>query len=151
MLEKLTIKNRKLSEVLNMSQELIVTIEEYFESLPDPRRETANQRHKFIDILVIAICGTICGANGWAAIEQFGKASVKWLHSFLELPNGRTEHDTFNDVFAKLSPKKFEACFISWVESISELFEGEIVAVDGKTGQSSHDKSNNKKAIHMDR
>lgn len=132
-----------------MSQELIVAIEEHFSSLPDPRRETANQRHKFIDILVIAICGIICGAEGGTAIEKFGKASAEWFRSFLELPNGIPSHDTFTDVFTKLSPRKFEACFISWVESISELFDGEIVAVDGKTLRRSHDKSYSKKAIHM--
>lgn len=132
-----------------MSQELVVAIEEHFSSLPDPRRETANQRHKFIDILVIAICGAICGADGWVAIETFGKAKEQWFRSFLELPNGIPSHDTFTDVFAKLSPKKFESCFISWVESISELFTGEIVNVDGKTLRRSHDKSCGKKTIHM--
>jgi hypothetical protein len=134
-----------------MSQELIYTLEEHFSSLQDPRRETANQRHKFIDILVIAICGTICGANGGTAIEKFGKAKEDWFRGFLELPNGIPSHDTFTDVFAKLSPRQFEACFMSWVESISELFDGEVVSVDGKTGQSSHDRSSDKKAIHMDR
>ena len=51
-----------------MSQELIIAVEEHFKSLPDPFSQTANQRHKFIDILVIAICGAICGADGWVAI-----------------------------------------------------------------------------------
>jgi len=114
-----------------MSQELVVAIEEHFGSLPDPRRKTANQRHKFIDILMIAICGAICGADGGVAIEQFGKASAEWFHSFLELPNGIPSHDTFTDILAKLSPKRFENCFRSKVESISELFDGEVVAVDG--------------------
>ena len=132
-----------------MSQELIIAVEEHFKFLPDPRRKTANQRHQLIDILVIAICGAICGADGWVAIEKFGEAKKEWFRSFLELPNGILIHDTFTDVFAKLSPKLFEKCFISWVESISELFAGEIVAVDGKTLRRSHDKSNNKKAIHM--
>ena len=97
---------------------------------------------------MIAICGTICGTDGWAAIEQFGKASAQWFRSFLELPNGKTEHDTFNDVFAKLSPRMFEKCFISWVESISKLFAGEIVAVDGKTRQSSQNLSHYSKMLH---
>ncbi len=98
---------------------------------------------------MIAICGAICGADGWSAIEQFGKASAQWFRSFLELPNSIPSHDTFNDVFAMIEPRQFEKCFISWVESISELFAGEMVAVDGKTLRRSHDKSNNKKAIHM--
>jgi hypothetical protein len=104
-----------------MSQELIIAVEEHFKSLPDPFSQTANQRHKFIDILVIAICGAICGADGWVAIEKFGEASVEWFRSFLEIPNGIPSHDTFTDIFAKLSPKRFESCFISWVNSISQL------------------------------
>jgi len=132
-----------------MSQELSKAIEEHFKSLSDPRRKTANQRHNFVDILVIAICGIICGANGWVAVEKFGKAKEDWFSGFLELPNGIPSHDTFTDVFAKLSPKQFEACFISWVESISELFDGEVVSIDGKTLRRSHDVSFDKKAIHM--
>ena len=132
-----------------MSQELSKAIEEHFKSLPDPRRKTANQRHKFVDILVIAICGIICGANGWVAVEKFGKAKEDWFRSFLELPNGIPSHDTFTDLFAKLSPRQFEACFMSWVESISELFEGEVVSIDGKTLRRSHDMSSDKKVIHM--
>ena len=116
-----------------MSQELSKAIEEHFKSLTDPRRKTANQRHKFVDILVIAICGIICGADSWVAVEKFGKAKENWFRFFLELPNGIPSHDTFTDVFAKLSPKQFETCFNSWAESISELFDGEIVSVDGKT------------------
>ena len=99
-----------------MSQELSNAIEEHFNSLPDPRRDPSNQRHKFIDIVVLGICGVICGADGGTAIAKFGKAKESWFRSFLELPNGIPSngipsHDTFTDVFAKLSPKKFEACF----------------------------------------
>jgi len=132
-----------------MSQDLTRVIEEHFKSLPDPRRKTMNLRHKFIDILVIAICAIICGADSWVAVETFGKAKEDWFRCFLELPNGIPSHDTFTDVFRKLASKKFEACFISWTESISELFEGEVVSVDGKTLRRSHDASYDKKAIHM--
>ena len=83
------------------------------------------------------------------AVEKFGKAKEPWLRTFLELPNGIPSHDTFTDVFRKLSPKKFEACFISWTQSISELFDGEIVSIDGKTLRRSHDISFDKKAIHI--
>jgi hypothetical protein len=134
--------------VLIMSQDMSLVIEKHFKSLPDPRRKTANQRHKFIDILVIAICGIICGADGWVAVEKFGKAFDAWFRRFLELPSVLPSHDTFTDVFAKFSPKKFEACFISWTESISERFDGEVVSIDGKTEQSSHDIRSNQKAIH---
>lgn len=61
--------------------------------------------------------------------------------SFLELPNGIPSHDTFTNVFRKLASKQFEVCFTSWTESISEIFDGEVVAVDGKTLRRSHDVS----------
>lgn len=131
------------------SPDMTRIIEEHFKSLPDPRRQTANQRHKFIDILTIAICGIICGADGWVAVEKFGKSKEQWLRSFLELPSVLPSHDTFTDVFRKLSSKRFEACFISWTESISELFEGEIVGIDGKMLRRSHNVSSEQKAIHM--
>jgi len=69
--------------------------------------------------------------------------------NFLELPYGIPSHDTFTDVFVKLSPRQFETCFMSWVESISELFDGDVINIDGKTLRRSHDMSFDKKAIHM--
>jgi predicted transposase YbfD/YdcC len=132
-----------------MSQDLTKVIEEHFKSLPDPRRKTINLRHNFIDILVIAICAIICGADSWVAVAKFGRAKEDWFRGFLELPNGIPSHDTFTDVFRKLASRQFEVCFRSWTESISELFEGEVVSVDGKTLRRSHDASSDKKAIHM--
>jgi predicted transposase YbfD/YdcC len=100
-------------------------------------------------ILIIAICAIICGADSWVAVAEFGRAKEDWFRGFLELPNGIPSHDTFTDVFRKLASKKFEACFTSWTESISELFDGEVVSFDGKTLPRSHDASSDKKAIHM--
>lgn len=132
-----------------MSQDLTRVIEEHFKSLPDPRRRTMNLRHNFIDILIIAICAIICGADSWVAVEEFGIAKKTWFRSFLKLPNGIPSHDTFTNVFRKLASKQFEVCFTSWTESISKVFDGEVVAVDGKTLRRSHDASFDKKAIHM--
>ncbi len=132
-----------------MSQDLTVVFEEHFKSLTDPRIITMNLRHKFIDILIIAICAIICGADSWVAVEQFGEAKEDWFRGFLELPNGIPSHDVFTNVFKKLSSREFEVCFTSWTKSISELFDGEVVAVDGKTLRRSHDARFDKKAIHM--
>lgn len=132
-----------------MENYLSKNIEEVFGDLEDPRRETDNKRHKLLDILVIAICGSICGANDFVAIARFGRAKAEWFGSFLELPNGIPSHDTFNNVFAKLSSESFESCFISWVSQISHLLPGEVIAVDGKTLRRSHDRSESLSAIHM--
>ena len=131
-----------------MSCALRETVEEHFNGLDDPRRRTTNQRHEFIDILMITLCGVICGANHWTAVATFGRAKEAWLKGFLALPNGIPSHDTFNNVFAKLDPQQFEASFISWSSSIASLLPGEVISVDGKTLRRSYDTANASAAIH---
>ena len=122
---------------------------EHFAELEDPRPHTGKVRHKLIDIFVIAICGSICGADGWESIAEFGKAKEKWLRNFLELPHGIPSHDTFGRVFSMIQPKKFQECFVSWIQSVAEITEGEIVAVDGKKLRRSYDTKSSTAAIHM--
>jgi hypothetical protein len=73
----------------------------HFSTLEDPRC-TLKRRHKLLDMIVIAIAGTLCGADGWAQIAQFGRAKEAWLKQFLELPHGIPSHDTFGRVFSLL-------------------------------------------------
>ena len=94
------------------------SILDYFTELSDPRRENQNKRHKLIDIIAISILATICGAEHFTEMEQFGEANEEFLRTFLELPNGIPSHDTFGYVFARLDVVEFKTCFISWVESI---------------------------------
>ena len=123
-------------------------IVEYFVGLDDPRIERA-KRHNLLDIVTIAICGSICGADNWVDIELFGNCKKKWFKTFLELPNGIPSHDTFGDVFARLDPVQFQHCFIEWVQAVAEVTQGEVVAIDGKTVRRSHDRTLGKGAIHM--
>jgi len=121
---------------------------EYFAALQDPRIDRS-KRHKLLDIVTIAICGTICGADNWVDIELFGNCKEEWFNSFLELPNGIPSHDTFGDVFARLYPEQFQLCFMEWVQAVAQLTQGEVVAIDGKTVRRSHDRTSGKQAIHM--
>jgi hypothetical protein len=89
---------------------------EHFAEIDDPRIERT-KRHKLIDILTIAILAVICGAEGWVAMESFGKAKHQWLKKILELPNGIPSDDTFARVFASLNPEQFQDCFLHWVKS----------------------------------
>jgi predicted transposase YbfD/YdcC len=123
------------------------TIAAHFSVLEDPRRY--NRRHKLIDILVIAICAAICGADGWEDIELFGEAKEEWLKRFLELPHGVPSDDTYRRVFATLDAEQFQSCFMDWIEAVEELTEGQVIAVDGKTLRRSHDRSEGKKALQM--
>jgi predicted transposase YbfD/YdcC len=124
------------------------TISNHFTRLEDPRIERS-KLHLLLDIVVIAICAVICGADNWVDVENFGKAKRKWLQTFLKLPNGIPSHDTFGRVFARLDPEQFRSCFLSWVQSVSVVTAGQIIPIDGKKLRRSHDHTEGKAAIHM--
>lgn len=125
-----------------------ITIADHFAVIEDPRIDRT-KRHKLIDIITIAICAVICGADGWVAIETYGCAKYEWLKTFLELANGIPSHDTFARVFAQINPQQFQECFLDWMKSIHKITEGEVVALDGKTLCSSYDKGSDQSAIQM--
>lgn len=123
------------------------SISNHFSNITDPR--DLNKRHKFIDIITIAICAVVCGANSWEHIQVFGQAKLDWFKDFLDLPHGIPSHDIFGRVFAQIDPDEFQQSFMSWVQAICQLSHGQVIAVDGKTLRRSHDRSNGKSAIHM--
>ena len=94
-----------------MSNTPIPSIEAHFATLSDPR-VNRTKKHKLLDIIIIAICAVICGADGWVAVEAFGHAKHDWLATFLQLPYGIPSHDTFGRVFGVLDSKQFERCFV---------------------------------------
>lgn len=100
------------------------SIQECFSDLTDPR-VGGRTEHKLLEIIAITICAVICGADGWAGIEAYGKAKQEWLETFLELPNGIPSHDTFGRVFSLIPPTELQACFLNWVKAIAELTSGE--------------------------
>ncbi len=121
---------------------------ERFSILVDPRDDRA-KRHSLIDIVVIAVCAVICGADSWVDVEMFGKSKREWFERLLELPNGIPSHDTFGRVFAMIDSGQFEECFVDWVSAVNEVTKGQVVAIDGKTLRGSHDRYVGKSAIHM--
>ena len=123
------------------------TIESFFERIEDHRHH--NRLHKLIDVIMIAICGVVAGADTYEQIENFGKKRKRWLSKFLELPHGIPSHDTFGRIFEKINPTEFQNSFKLWIESVTERTRGQVVAIDGKTLRRSHDRANDKKAIHM--
>jgi predicted transposase YbfD/YdcC len=118
----------------------------HFQALDDPRVSPAT-RHQLLDIVAIALCAVLCGADTWVEVAAFGRAKEAWLRTFLALPHGIPSHDTFGRVFAALDPAQFEAGFRSWVAAVSELSAGGVVAVDGKTLRRSHDRTQGKAAL----
>jgi predicted transposase YbfD/YdcC len=120
----------------------------HFAELSDPRDERGKE-HLLLDIVAISICAVICGAESWVDIEEYGRAKVEWFATFLELPNGIPSHDTFARVFARVDPEQMQQCFVNWVNAMSHLSQGEVVAIDGKTLRGSYDHVAGQGAIHM--
>ena len=131
-----------------MSKSPVASLEQHFGSLEDPRVERT-KLHELLDILVIAICAAICGADGWVDVELFGNAKLNWLCQFLTLPNGIPSHDTFGRVFARLDPEQFQICFLNWVRAVFQVTQGQVVPIDGKRLRRSRDGSLGKAAIEM--
>jgi predicted transposase YbfD/YdcC len=131
-----------------MDEPVGASLWEHFASLSDPRVERTKQ-HGLLDIITIAVCAVICGADSWVDVELFGRSKESWLRTFLALPNGIPSHDTFGRVFAALDPQQFEGCFLSWVRGVARRTRGEVVALDGKTLRRSHDRAAGKGALQL--
>jgi predicted transposase YbfD/YdcC len=123
-------------------------IHEYFATLTDPRVDRT-KLHELMDILVVAICAVICGADRWVGMEAYGRAKEQWLRQFLALPNGIPSHDPFARVLARLNPEELQRCLLRWMQAVSEGTQGEVIAIDGKTLRRSSDHARGKSTIHM--
>lgn len=121
---------------------------DHFADLSDPRL-LAKTSHCLRDIVAIAICAVISGADGWNEVADYGEAKLPWLKTFLDLPFGIPSHDTFRRVFALLDPDRFESCFAKWTGAVFGSQNHEAIAIDGKTLRRSFDRSNNKSPIHI--
>ena len=130
-----------------MTQTIQACIADHFGQVKDPRDLGVD--HLLIEIMTIAMCAVICGADSWVEVEQFGQAKEKWLRKFLILANGIPSHDTFGRVFGLIDPYQFQSSFVNWIEAISQITTGQIIAIDGKRLRRSHDGRLGKAAIHM--
>jgi predicted transposase YbfD/YdcC len=131
-----------------MEQPIGETIQQHFGTIPEPRLERT-RLYELMEILVIAICAVICGADSWEDIEDFGYAKEAWLHTILKLPNGIPSHDTFRRVFGLIDAEAFQRSFVSWVQAVTQIIGGQVIAIDGKKPRGSQDRGIGKGAIDM--
>ncbi|HUV66487.1 MAG TPA: ISAs1 family transposase [Sedimentisphaerales bacterium] len=122
-------------------------IQDHFIELTDPRRRKVI--YPLINIVTIAICAVICGADDFVAIAKFGNTKRKWLSRFLDLKEGIPSHDRFNAICTAIKPAEFEKCLLNWITSLHEITDGQVIAIDGKTLRRSFDAASSKAAIHM--
>src|SRR5438270_1468647 len=121
---------------------------DHFQDLQDPRVERT-RKHPLINIVFIAVCGVLSGANSFAGIQEFGCDRRQWFARYLDLTNGIPSDDTFARVLARLDPAAFERCLLSWIQAVQEVTESRLIAIDGKTLRGSYDRRDGKAAIHM--
>ena len=119
-----------------------------FADFPDPRRQGRIQ-HRFIDMLIIAVCAVIAGADSWTDIASYGRSKEDWLRTFLRLDGGIPSHDTFRRVFTILNPETFEQCFYEWVSGFFVALGREVIAIDGKTVRRSFNKEIKQGPLHL--
>lgn len=129
-----------------MEKTNVKSIVDIFKDIEDRR---IGPQHLLIEIIVITILASICDANSFVDVSNWGKANATWLKKYLKLPFGIPSHDTFSNVFRVLKPKQFEACFFNWMQQVQSITEGDVIAIDGKTLRGSYDKNAHRFAINM--
>jgi predicted transposase YbfD/YdcC len=110
----------------------LLTLQTKLQSITDPRTGRAT-RHVLLDILLISIGASLCGAQSFTDFALWGRCQHAWLKTWLQLPHGIPSHDTFNRVFGLLDPALVRDVFIAWTQSLRRSVAGEVVAIDGKT------------------
>lgn len=130
-----------------MPQSRSARIQDHFADLTDPRRRKVT--YPLVNIVTIAVCAVICGADDFVSIAQYGRKKREWLGRFLDLSAGIPSHDRFNAILGAIKPGEFEKCLLSWITALHEISGGQVVAIDGKTLRSSFDTASSKSAIHM--
>ena len=125
-----------------------ISVANYFRPLRDPRRNHL-KKHLLIDIIVIALCAVIAGAQDWQQVATFAREFRPWLESFLGLPNGIPSHDTFERVFDRLDPQAFQTCFRRWIEALAHSLGLKHIAIDGKTLRHSGNTVKGWKPLHL--
>ncbi len=131
-----------------MANKQIASIRECFGDIVD-HRVSGRCRYHLLEVITIAICASLAGAETWVDIETFGKSKAHWLAQFLELKHGIPSHNTFGDIFAMIDGDAFQRSFARWVADVFTLTGGQVISIDGKTARRSHDKAIGKDAIHM--
>lgn len=126
----------------------LISLTGAFISIHDPRIDRA-KKHNLVDIIMITLCATVAGMEGWEEIEVFAEEREEWFKGFLELPNGVPSHDTMYRVFSRINPKELNRALIQWTSGLNQSVEGKVVAIDGKTLRHSFDSATGKNALHV--
>jgi predicted transposase YbfD/YdcC len=130
-----------------MSEMTTARIEDHFADLTDPRNREGT--YPLVNIVVMALCAVVSGADDFVAIAKWAKTKEDWLAKFLDMSSGVPSHDRFNAILGAIKPPEFERCLLRWITALHEITDGQVIAIDGKTLRRSFDAASSKAAIHM--
>jgi predicted transposase YbfD/YdcC len=119
-----------------------------FTQLQDPRIDRT-RRYGLLDLIFIALCAVVSGANDCVGMAKFAKTKRGWLEKYLDLPDETPSHDTFSRLFAALDGQAFVEGFLQWVAALEETTKGKVVAIDGKTARATLDRRKDKNPLHV--
>lgn len=131
-----------------MSSSNTVSFFDHFAPLQEPRVERTRS-HPLVNILFIAVCALLGGANDFVGMEKFGKSKRAWFEKYLDLSSGIPSHDTFGRVMQAVDPEQFGQCFLGWVQAFAGSELGRLVSIDGKTARASLDRKAGQNPLHM--
>ena len=117
-----------------------------FAELSDPRSQR-NQLYSVEEILLLSLCASICGAEGWQDVEDFGKLKIQYLRQYLDYENGTPSDDTFRRFYRNIDPDEFGKLFRKWVDEIAKKVDVKVIAIDGKRLRHSFDEDT--KMLHV--
>lgn len=122
----------------------------HISNLEDPRTGE-NCRHKFVEVIFIAVCAVISGCECWTEIEDYAEAKQEWFKLFLSLKGGVPSHDTFRRIFCILDFESFHNVFFSWAAEVKQSLgiKKDQICIDGKTLCGSFSKTKAVRALHM--
>ena len=129
----------------------VEAIGSYFEPLSDPRH-SRNRKHLLGDVIVIAVCGMLCGCDGPTAIHRWAAHRLDWLQQFLTVPHGVPSRDCIRRLLMALKPEAFQKCFQNWLAHAiqsDDSGQARLIAIDGKTCRRSHDASQGLGPLHI--
>jgi len=125
-----------------MPMEEPITLADVFVSITDPR-QSAKVRYDLVEVLTVAVCAVLSGADTLVEIELWAKEKLGWLRQYLPLEAGIPSHDTFGRILALIDPAAFASAFQRWTAAVVPALGGQVVAIDGKSSRRSRSVAGN--------
>ncbi|MBO1520776.1 ISAs1 family transposase [Oceanisphaera pacifica] len=126
----------------------IETFKAHFQPVKDAR-QSAKITYPLFDVLFGTLCSVIAGARGWFEIREYLLGQHEWFVEQGMFEEGIPVDDTIARIISSIKPELFQACFIEWMQSVHQLTDGELVAIDGKTLRGSYSREDRNATIHM--